>query len=87
MPFDEGDCEAADREGIWGEVTVWTVGRYLRRWGFTPQKPLRLAYEQNSEEVRVWLEEEYPKIKKKAGEEGMEPSIYAQLSILFEDRL
>lgn len=24
-----------------------TIGRYLKRWGFTPQKPLRRAYEQN----------------------------------------
>ena len=24
-------------------LSVWTVGRYLRKWGFTPQKPLRRA--------------------------------------------
>jgi transposase len=24
-------------------VSVWSVGRYLKRWGFTPQKPLRRA--------------------------------------------
>jgi len=29
------------------EVSVWTVGRYLRAWGLTPQKPVRRAYEQN----------------------------------------
>jgi transposase len=27
------------------ELSVWTVGRYLKRWGFTPQKPIRRAYE------------------------------------------
>lgn len=27
-------------------VSVWTIGRYLKKWGFTPQKPLRRAYEQ-----------------------------------------
>ena len=28
-------------------VSVWTVGRYLKKWNFTPQKPLRRAYEQD----------------------------------------
>jgi len=28
-------------------VSIWTVGRYLRRWGFTPQKPIRRAYERD----------------------------------------
>jgi len=36
----------AQRYGI--DVSVWTVGRYLRGWGFTPQKPLRRAYEQDA---------------------------------------
>ena len=37
-------------------VSVWTVGRYLKRWGLTPQKPLRRAFEQNPEAVRHWLQ-------------------------------
>jgi len=53
-------------------LSVWTVGRHLRRWGFTPQKPLRKAYEQNPKEVKRWLEKEYPQIQKKAKEEGAE---------------
>lgn len=44
-------------------VSVWTVGRYLRAWGLTPQKPVRRAYEQNPAAVRKWLEEEYPAIR------------------------
>ena len=44
-------------------VSVWTVGRYLRAWGLTPQKPVRRAYEQNPATVRKWLEEEYPAIR------------------------
>lgn len=51
-------------------VSVWTAGRYLRRWGFTPQKPLRRAYEQNPREVKRWLNEEYPAIRAKAKKEG-----------------
>src|SRR2546422_10375081 len=33
-------------------VAVCTVGRYLRAWGLTPQKPVRRAYEQNPAAVR-----------------------------------
>jgi len=44
-------------------VSLTTVGRYLARWGFTPQKPVRRAYERDSEAVRRWLEEEYPAIR------------------------
>jgi transposase len=50
-------------------LSVWTVGRYLARWGFTPQKPVRQAFERNPEAVRFWLEEEYPAIVKEAKKE------------------
>mgnify|MGYP001609570901 FL=1 len=46
------------------QLSVWTVGRYLERWGFTPQKPIRRAFEQNPEEVRRWLRREYPQIRR-----------------------
>ena len=60
----------AHRYGI--RVSVWTVGRYLRRWGFTPQKPLRRAYEQDPVAVRRWLAEEYPAIRQRAKREKAE---------------
>ncbi|MDI6784079.1 MAG: IS630 family transposase [bacterium] len=44
------------------KLSIWTVGRYLVKWGFTPQKPVRRAFEQNPKEVQHWLEPEYPKI-------------------------
>lgn len=50
-------------------LSVWTVGRYLKDWGFTPQKPIRRAFEQNPREVRKWLEERYPAIRAQAQEE------------------
>jgi len=53
-------------------LSVWTVGRYLAQWGFTPQKPVRRAFEQNPEEVRRWLEKEYPKIRRQAKQEKAE---------------
>ena len=49
-----------------------TVGEYLKRWGFTPQKPLKRAYEQRPAEVRKWLAESYPAIAARAKEEGAE---------------
>lgn len=48
------------------EVGEDTVGRYLRAWGFSPQKPMRRAYEQSDEAVRRWLEERYPEIERRA---------------------
>jgi transposase len=53
-------------------LSLVSVGNYLRRWGFTPQKPLRRAFEQDPERVRRWLEREYPKIAKRARREGAE---------------
>jgi transposase len=54
------------------QLSIWTVGRYLARWGFTPQKPMRRAFEQKPEEVRRWLEEDYPSIRKQAKREKAE---------------
>lgn len=51
-------------------LSIWTVGRYLKRWGFTPQKPLRRAYERDPEAVRSWLTRQYPAIQKRARREG-----------------
>ncbi|MBD3885479.1 IS630 family transposase [Phormidium tenue FACHB-886] len=51
-------------------VSVWTVGRYLKRWGLTPQKPLRRAYEQDPKAVKQWLAVDYPAIVKLAKQEG-----------------
>jgi transposase len=39
-----------------------TVQRYLKAWGFTPQKPRRRAWEQDGAAVQRWLHEEYPAI-------------------------
>jgi transposase len=47
-------------------LSRWTVGRYLAQWGFTPQKPMRKAFEQDPEQVRRWLEEKYPEIRRLA---------------------
>lgn len=54
------------------EIAIRTVGKYLSLWGFTPQKPLKKAYEQNPRQVSHWLDETYPEIKKKAKKENGE---------------
>ena len=47
-------------------MPIRTVGHYLKRWRFTPQKPIRRAYEQHPEAVKQWLNEQYPDIAKRA---------------------
>ncbi len=54
------------------KMPIRTVGDYLKRWGFTPQKPLKRAYEQNPKAVQRWLDEEYPAIHERAKQEGAE---------------
>jgi transposase len=57
-----------NRYGI--ELSRWQVGRYLKAWGYTPQKPISKAFEQKPEQVRQWLTERYPAIKRKARKEN-----------------
>ena len=57
-----------ERYGI--TLSRWQVGRYLKDWGYTPQKPIAKAFEQNPERVKLWLDEEYPAIKKRAAKEN-----------------
>ena len=61
---------------IWQEtgvkVAIRTIGTYLKRWGFTVQKPKKQAYEQRPSEVRTWLDEQYPAIHARAKAEHVE---------------
>jgi transposase len=50
-------------QGCGVSVSVWTAGRYLKAWGFTPQKPMRRACERNPRAVACWLKREYPTIR------------------------
>jgi transposase len=58
------------RVGI--RLPIRTVGEYLRRWGYTPQKPVRKAYKQDPKAVAEWLERTYPAIERRAAREGGE---------------
>lgn len=54
------------------KLAVRTVGDYLKRWGFTPQKPIKRAYEQCPQAVKAWIEQQYPAIEKRAKTESGE---------------
>src|SRR5690242_786543 len=60
----------ARETGIWLALPV--VGRYLRAWGFTAQRPVRRATERQDEAVRAWLESTYPEIARRARAQGFE---------------
>ena len=61
------------------ELSRWQVGRYLKSWGYTPQKPISKAFEQDPKRVQQWLDKDYPSIKRKA--------IKEKAVIYFEDEV
>lgn len=52
------------------ELSATTVGRYLKAWGMTAQKPVRRAYERNDTAIAAWLQQQYPQLAKQAKREG-----------------
>lgn len=50
-------------------LAIRTVGDYLRRWGFTPQKPVQRAYERDQAAVERWLAASYPALRARAKRE------------------
>ncbi|MEC3982580.1 IS630 family transposase [Amycolatopsis sp. H20-H5] len=46
-----------------------TIGKYLRSWGLSPQKPIRVAYEKNPDKIAEWLDQRYPAIAARAKRE------------------
>ena len=46
-----------------------SVRRYMKRWGFTPQKPKRIAYEKSNTAVERWKRKQYPAIRALAKKE------------------
>ena len=70
------------------DLPLRTVSHYLKRWGFTVQKPVVRAYERKPEAIKRWLEEVFPAIMARARKEkgeihwgdetGVEASDYAR---------
>jgi len=52
------------------DMPIRTVGEYLLRWGYTPQRPIKRALEQNPAKVEQWMNETYPTIAARAKAEG-----------------
>lgn len=52
------------------ELSLHTVGVYLRSWGLSVQRPARRAIERNDERVLQWKSEQYPATAKRAKTEG-----------------
>ena len=48
------------------------VGRLLAGLDITPQKPLRRAYERDPERIQKWLDQDYPKLRRRARKQGAE---------------
>ena len=51
----------AIKQVIWNlwsiRLALRTISDYMKRWGFTPQKPAKMAYERNPKAVQKWLVE------------------------------
>jgi transposase len=54
------------------KLTVQATGKYLKKWGFSSQRPVKRNYKQNPVEIQKWLDEEYPAIKERAKAENAE---------------
>jgi transposase len=54
------------------KVWLQTVSKYTERWGLTPQRPTKYAYEQDPAKIKQWLEIAYPTIVKEAQRDGAE---------------
>lgn len=75
LPFALWTRHAVQRliEAEYGVVLpLRTMGEYLKRWGYTPQRPAKRAYEQCPKAVGKWLNEVYPTIAARAKAEGAE---------------
>lgn len=58
------------RRRLGKELGLSTVQLYLARWGFTPQKPLSRATQRSDAAIARWLDQEYPRIARRAKRES-----------------
>src|SRR4051812_38698887 len=45
-------------------VSLSTVGRYLKAWGLSAQRPVQRAYERNDAAIAAWLKQVYPRLSR-----------------------
>jgi len=75
----------ASRLGM--ELTLQGVGKYLRRWGLTPQKPARQAREQDPKEVRECVEQTLPDIQEQADAEDAQLHFIDEVGVKAQDQI
>ena len=67
----EGFSGALPRDLIGLKFDVWYdvdhLSRLLHEWGFSPQKPVKRAKEQDGEAVVTWIETKVTEFEKKSG--------------------
>ena len=51
-------------------IALQNISIYLKKWGFSAQRPVKRSYKQNAEQVQKWLKEEYPSIKERSKAEN-----------------
>jgi transposase len=68
-------------------LSKWTVGRLLSQWGMSPQKPVKKAYQQQPEIVKNWLDQEYPRIARKAAREKAEILWGDEMGVRSDDQI
>lgn len=54
------------------KLSLQSVSDYLKRWGFTPQRPVKRATERNEPAIAAWLANGYPAIAARAKREKAE---------------
>lgn len=54
------------------ELGLSTLGYYLARWGFSVQRPVKRAYQQDEKKIDSWLNKEFPGISERAKTEEAE---------------
>jgi transposase len=75
----------AKRVGV--DLTLQGVGKYLRRWGLTPQQPARQAREQDPEEVREFVEQTLPTVKEQAAKEEAQLHFVDEVGVKTSDQI
>ena len=48
------------------KISISTTGKYLKSFGMTPQKPMLKSYKQQPDQIKEWLDVQYPKVERKA---------------------
>src|SRR3984893_13146479 len=62
-----------------------TMPLYLKRWGFTAQKPLTRATQRDPQKIEAWLKQDYPSIAARAKRE--KAAIYWSDGVRDQDRI